>query len=47
VTLDDLVVQVERHRRVVNAIEIPYPHLQAIASEEKALNREFLVIATR
>ena len=47
VTLPDLIAQVERHRHVVEALEIPYPHLQSIASEAKnATNSEFLIIAS-
>lgn len=47
-SLDELQQLVRRHRHVARAIEIPYPHLRSVATEEKnARNREFLVIATR
>ena len=46
-TLPDLVTTVERYRRVATALEIPYPHLQSVASEVKnAGNRELLVVAS-
>ena len=48
VTLDELAAHVGRHRHVVKALEVPYAHLQSIASEEKNVrNRAFLVVATR
>jgi D12 class N6 adenine-specific DNA methyltransferase len=48
VTLDALIATVARHRRVVSAVAVPYPHLRSLAREETARgNREFIVIAQR
>lgn len=48
ITLEELVAQVTRHRRVTRSLAIPYRHLGSIASEEKnATNNEYLVIAGR
>ncbi|MPZ23596.1 MAG: hypothetical protein GEU28_08625 [Dehalococcoidia bacterium] len=46
VDLDGLVSRVGRHRPVLRALAVPYPHLPSIASEEKnARNQEFIVVA--
>lgn len=48
VTLDSLVEQVGRHRSVVRAVAIPYPHLPALARKERArANREHVIVAVR
>ena len=48
VTLDGLVHTVGQHRAVVEARAVPYPHLRAVASEQKnATNHEFLILARR
>lgn len=48
ISLEGLVAQVGRHRRVLRSLAIPYRHLGSIASEEKnATNNEYLVIAGR
>ena len=48
VTLETLTATVERHRTVLRAIAIPYPHLPALATEEhRHANCEYLVIAGR
>lgn len=45
-TLESLVERVARHRPVLRAIAVPYPHLQSIARKERSrANREFIVIA--
>jgi hypothetical protein len=46
-TLEQLVVEVGRHRKVERALAIPYAHLRSIASKEKNEgNRELLIIAS-
>lgn len=48
VTLDTLVAAVSLHRRVVRAIEVPFPHLRSLARKEVSdANREFIVVAVR
>lgn len=48
VTLDGLVAIVGRHRPVLRALAIPYPHLRSLATKEKNReNREYLVVAGR
>ena len=45
-TLDSVVPIVERHRPVLRALEVPYPHLRAIAEEAtRAKNTELLILA--
>lgn len=47
-SLESLSALVSRHRPVLSALAIPYPHLRAIASEEKnRANHEYLIIAGR
>lgn len=47
-SLDRLTAQVARHRTVVRAVAVPYPHLAAIASQENQRgSHEFLIIARR
>jgi hypothetical protein len=44
--LEDLVSLVGRHRPVLRALAVPYPHLRSIASEEtNAKNKEFIIVA--
>ena len=48
VTLGGLVATVARHRKVVSAVAVPYPHLYAIAKEKNRVsNHEHVVIARR
>ncbi len=48
ITLDQVVAQVARHRPVLRALEVPYPHLPALATKESAhAAREYLVCAGR
>jgi len=47
-TLDDLTATVGRHRPVLRALAVPYPHLRALATTAHAQsNREYLVVAGR
>ena len=47
-SLDRLTATVARHRTVLRALAVPYPHLRSIATKEKNDgNREFLVVAGR
>ena len=47
-TLTDLEAQVERHRPVLRALAVPYPHLHSVATKEKAdANHELLIVAGR
>ncbi len=46
-SLEELLDLVRRHRRTVQAVEVPYRHLGSLASEEKnERNREFIVVST-
>lgn len=47
-SLTELEALVARHRPVVRALAVPYPHLRSIASDRKnRQNREYLIIASR
>ena len=46
VSLDELEALVARHRPVLRALAVPYPHLQSVATEQKNReNREYLIVA--
>jgi len=46
--LDDLTATVGRHRPVLRALAVPYPHLRALATTAHAQsNREYLLVAGR
>lgn len=48
VALEDVTAAVARHRRVVRAVSVPYPHLASLASaQRRAADREYLVVAVR
>lgn len=48
VGLQELVADISRHRTVRRVLELPYRHLESIASEEKnATNKEFLILAAQ
>lgn len=45
--VEELVDRISKHRKVRRVLEVPYRHLESIASEEKNEgNREYLVLAT-
>ncbi len=47
-TLDALAALVGRHRRVVRALAVPYPHLRSLARKESArASQEYLIVACR
>ncbi len=47
-TLDELTTTVRRHRPVLRALAVPYPHLRALATTAHAQsNREYLIVAGR
>jgi len=47
VALEELVGRISKHRKVRRVLNVPYRHLESIASEDKnASNREYLVLAT-
>jgi hypothetical protein len=45
VTLDGLIRTVSAHRRVVDAIEVPYTHLHSLS--KGARGKEYLVVAEK
>jgi hypothetical protein len=48
IALDELVDRIGKYRLVRQVVELPYRHLESIASEEKnAKNREHLILAVR
>ncbi|TET98123.1 MAG: hypothetical protein E3J29_03905 [Dehalococcoidia bacterium] len=45
---EELIDSISRHATIRRLVEIPYRHLQSIASEEKNVrNREYVILATR